>query len=87
MYAQTAGRIKAANERIGRWIARVADLLQSADVTQDKVASWSNDGVSESSVGVSSADYTSKINEVIYSYLINEPDESGTPLLYRGVAL
>lgn len=85
--AQTAGRIKVSNERIGRCIARVADLLQSADVTQDKVSSWSNDGVSESYVGISSADYTAKINDVIYSYLVCELDESGTPLLYRGVAL
>lgn len=85
--AQTAGRIKAANERIGRCIARVADLLQSADVTQDNVSSWSNDGVSESYVNVSSAEYTDKINGVIYSYLINERDESGTPLLYRGVTV
>lgn len=85
--AQTAGRITAINERIGRCITRVTDLLQCADVTQEKVSSWSNDGVSESYAAFSVADYAAKINDVIYSYFAGETDENGTPLLYRGVSL
>lgn len=83
--AVTYGRIKAVTEPIGRCITRLADLMAKADVAEDRIASFSNDGVSQSFANISTADYESKADGIIRDYLANEVDETGVPLLYLGV--
>ena len=85
--AETHGRFKTATEKepVKRCISRLVDIMEKSDVTKNKVTSWNNDGVSKSIKEVSDEEYSKKINDVIYDYLANEVDESGTPLLYLGV--
>lgn len=83
--AATYGRITHTTEPIKRCVARLTDILAKADISVDKVTSWSNDGVSQSIKDVSAADYNEKINGIIREYLANEVDEEGHPLLYLGV--
>lgn len=83
--AETHGRIKTATEPISRCVAKIIDILAKADITQDKVTSWNNDGVSKSVKDFSIDDYEKKIKSIIRDYLANEVDENGTPLLYLGV--
>ena len=85
--AETHGRIDLQNvtEPVKRCIARLADLMAQADISDDKVTSWSNDGVSENIKDVSVQDYEDKINRIIRDYLANEVDADGVPLLYLGV--
>ena len=83
--AATHGRIKIATEPIKRCIARLTDIMAQADISTDKVTSWSNDGVSQSIKDVSADDYNAKINSIIRDYLSNEVDDKGVPLLYLGV--
>lgn len=81
---ETFGRIKTVTEPIGRCIARVTDLYSKADVSKEKISSWSNDGVSASVQNVSQSDCYAQIDVVICNYLSEETDETGTPLLYLG---
>lgn len=81
---ETFGRIKEITEPVGRCITRVTELCSKADLTEEKMASWSNDGLSASFQNVSQSDYIAKIDAVIRDYLSEETDESGTPLLYLG---
>lgn len=83
--AATHGRIKNPTERVKRCIVRVADLLMREDIMDERVTSWSNDGVSESIKDISAEEYQKKVEVVIHDYLINEVDDNGTPLLYLGV--
>ena len=48
--------------------------------------SFSTDGYSETFHAMSAADVTKSIGDLIRSYLYGEHDDSGTPLLYRGLA-
>lgn len=82
--AATKGRATE-TEAVKRCVCKIIDLLAGADISEDKVSSWSNDGVSQSYKTVSSDEYNRKIEEVIHTYLANEVDENGTPLLYLGV--
>ena len=83
--AETHGRIAEASEPVKRCVARLVDIMKQADVSAEKVTSWSNDGVSQNIKDVSSEDYQKKISEIIRSYLADEVDENGVPLLYLGV--
>ena len=87
MQSKTHNRIKAVTEPIKYCFARVCDIMEKADVTADKVSSWSNDGVSGSFEKTEITDYIKKAEEIIHNYLINETDEEGTPLLYLGGVL
>lgn len=83
--ASTFGRIKTVTEPVKRCTARLVDLIAKADVLNDNVTSWSNDGISKSFKDVSKDEYKEKIQSVIFEYLSNETDNNGTPLLYLGV--
>ena len=82
----TFGRVKELTEPVGRLITRLTDVLSENDISKEKVTSWSNDGVSESYSQVSHQDVQQKIDSLIRTYLANEVDEKGTPLLYLGVS-
>ena len=84
--AETHGRITD-SEAVKRCIVRLAGILEKADVSKDKVKSWSNDGVSETVADVSLADYESQVRKIIHEYLANEVDSDGVPLLYLGGVL
>lgn len=84
MQSKTHSRIKTVTEPIKYCFVRVCDIMEKADVTADKVSSWSNDGVSGSFEKTEATDYAKKAEDIIYNYLINETDEEGTPLLYLG---
>ena len=81
--SKTFGR-KNESEAFKRCIVRVSDILSKADITKDKITSWSNDGVSESIKDVSLADTENSIKKIIFEYLANEVDFEGVPLLYLG---
>lgn len=85
--AKTHGRIDVQNvtEPVKRCIVRLAGIMAQADISDDKVTSWSNDGVSESIKDVSIQEYNDKLDEIIHDYLANEVDADGVPLLYLGV--
>ena len=83
--AETHGKIKTPSDAVKRCIARLAEVMAKADISQDAVTSWSNDGVSESIKSVSPEEYEAKIADIIRDYLAGEVDESGVPLLYLGV--
>ena len=85
--AETHGRIKkdSANEAVKRCIARLTDILASSDISKEKVSSYSNDGVSQSFVNRTSEDFSKSITSTIRTYLANEVDSDGVPLLYLGV--
>lgn len=83
--AETHGRIKEPSEAVKRCAKKLVDILSKFDITNDKVASWSNDSVSQSFVTISAEEQTEEIKKTIYNYLINETDENGIPLLYLGV--
>ena len=87
MQSKTHNRIKTVTEPIKYCFVRVCEIMQKADITADKVSSWSNDGVSGSFEKVETNDYIKKAEEIIHNYLINETDEKGTPLLYLGGVL
>lgn len=82
---ETHGRIKTVTEPVKRCVARLTDIMSKSDVTENKVTSWNNDGVSKSIKDFSADDYNNKINDIIRNYLANEVGEDGTPLLYLGV--
>ena len=84
--AETSGRVTEA-EAVKRCIARLADILKNADVSEDKTASWSNDGVSESLREVTAEDFEKKVQSIIREYLSDEVDAEGVPLLYLGGVL
>ena len=85
---ETHGRIKncVANESIKRCIVRVTDILAKHDITKDNVSSWSNDGVSESYTSHTSEEVAQTVKSIIKTYLANEVDSDGVPLLYLGVS-
>ena len=83
--SETHGRIKNPSEAVKRCIARLTDVLNKADISKEKITSWSNDGVSQTMKDVSGEDYEKKIRSIIRDYLSQEVDETGTPLLYLGV--
>ncbi len=84
--AETHRRIKTPSEAVLRCIARVCDLLASADpAIAGRVSSFSHDGLSQSFAVPSAADISAETGNVIYTYLIHETAEDGTPLLYMGV--
>lgn len=82
----TFGRVKVLTEPVGRLIARLTDIIAGSDISKERVASWSNDGVSESYQQVSQQDIQKQMDNLIRTYLANEVDENGTPLLYLGVS-
>ncbi len=84
--AETFGRSNN-SEAMKRCIVRVTDILSKADVSKDKVKSWSNDGVSETVADISLTDYESQSRKIIHEYLANEVDSAGVPLLYLGGVL
>lgn len=85
--AETHGRYIDATEQISvkRCIARLADIISKSDITNDKVTSWNNDGVSKSIKDVSAEEYGKKINDVIFDYLSTNYDINGVSLLSLGV--
>lgn len=84
--ADTHNRIVAANEAVKRCVARLTDIFAESDVTaSDKISSFSHDGLSQTFAARSSSDYQSEAGDIVYTYLIHEYAEDGTPLLYRGV--
>ena len=83
--SETHNRVTVANETVKRCIVRIVDLLESAELAKKQISSESHDGFSQSFKVSDATEYSNKINEVIYKYLVHEVDEKGTPLLYRGV--
>ncbi len=85
--AATYGRIDENNtsEAVKMCLAKLVNLYAKADVMNDNISSYSNDGVSKSFVTLSREDYEKAINATIRTYLANEVDSEGTPLLYLGV--
>lgn len=81
---QTHNRITKPGEAVKRCMARIIDVLAQSDITAEKVSSFSHDGLSQSFTAPSASEYSQKINDIIYTYLIHERSENGTPLLYRG---
>lgn len=82
----THGRITD-SEVVKMCIVRICDILSKADISKDKVKSWSNDGVSETVADVSADEYEKQILSIIHEYLVNEVDRDGVPLLYLGGVL
>lgn len=82
----THGRITD-SEAVKMCIVRICDILSKADISKDKVKSWSNDGVSETAADISLADYESQVRKIIHEYLANEVDRDGVSLLYLGGVL
>ncbi|MBO5060242.1 MAG: hypothetical protein J6C82_04945 [Clostridia bacterium] len=82
--AQTHNRITVVNETIERCITEVTNLLYKAE-EDNRVSSFSHDGLSESYSVIDASEYQKKISDIIYTYLIHEYAEDGTPLLYMGV--
>ena len=78
-------RIAKPSETVKRCIARITDIKGKADVSADKISSFSHDGLSKSYTNHASEDYIKAVNDIIYNYLIHETDDDGTPLLYRGI--
>lgn len=85
VHSATHGRIKRITEPVERCIVRLTELLSASDIAKDKIASWSNDGVSQSIKAVSQEEYETKAENIILEYLSKETDERGVPLLYLGV--
>lgn len=85
--AETHGRIDTENpsETVKICLAKLVNLYAKADIMNDNVSSYSNDGVSKSFVTLSREDYEKAIDATIRTYLANEVDSEGTPLLYLGV--
>lgn len=85
--AATYGRINENNvsDAVKKCLAKLVNLYAKADIMNDNVSSYSNDGVSKSFVTISREDYEKEINATIRTYLANEVDSEGTPLLYLGV--
>ena len=83
---ETHNRIGVASEAVKRCLVRLIDIYQSADITaDDKISSFSHDGLSQSFVTHSSSDYEKEVNEIVKTYLSHAYAEDGTPLLYRGI--
>ena len=82
---QTHDRITNPSEAVKRCMVRITDIKSKADVGTDKVSSFSHDGLSKSYTDHTSEDYIKAVNDIIYSYLIHEEADDGTPLLYRGI--
>lgn len=85
--AQTFGRITEPSITVKQCMVRLTDIYAKADISKNQVASFSNDGVNQSFKNVSAADYSKQADDIVFKYLMNEVDENGTPLLYRGVSL
>lgn len=86
--AATHGRIdeKNASKAVKMCLIKLVNLYAKADIMNDNVSSYSNDGVSKNFVTLSREDYEKEINATIRTYLANEVDSEGTPLLYMGVS-
>lgn len=83
--ADTHNRIRAASEAVKRCAARLTDIFGIADAAaEDKVSSFSQDGVSLTFAARSSSECEKEADDIVYTYLIGEYAEDGTPLLYRG---
>lgn len=83
--AQTHDRITTPSEAVKRCIVRVTDLMSKADIGVERVTSFNHDGLSQNFAAPTADEYAGKINDIIYTYLIGETADDGTPLLYRGV--
>lgn len=83
--ADTHNRITVPSEAVKQCVFRLTDILSKADTTKvGDVSSFSHDGLSQSYAVKASEDYAKEAEEIIYTYLIHETGENGTPLLYRG---
>ncbi len=84
----TYNRIDTVSETVKKCAVILTDIFESADVTnKNNVASFSHDGLNQSFVNLTSADYDKEIRSVINAYLSNEYTADGIPLLYRGCDL
>ena len=86
--SETRGRIdeEKVSKSVKLCLGKLVNLYAKADASMnDNVSSYSNDGVSKSFVTLSREDYEKAINATIRTYLANEVDSEGTPLLYLGV--
>lgn len=88
----TQGRVKAMAEVPDAVQRLMVELItmeagQGANMLDEKpVASFSNDGYSETYADPLTADRVAEIEEdLVIEYLSNEMDDTGTPLLYLGV--
>lgn len=82
---QTFARTPQNNDCYKLCIVKLIEILSKADILQDKVQSFSNDGVSVNMVVYDNSVYSALINETIKRYMSNELDINGIPMLYRGV--
>ena len=64
---------------------KIIDLLSNSEITNERIASESHDGHSTSFEKISVEEYEKKISSLIHTYLIDETNSKGIPLLYRGV--
>lgn len=75
-----------ATEAVERCVLRLIELLNAYDPAENqRVSSFSHDGLSKSFASVSKDECDAKATEIICTYLMHECDSDGTPLLYRGV--
>lgn len=89
----TQGRVKTMTEvpeAVQRLMVELITMEagQGAELLKDQpVASFSNDGYSETYADPMTADRVAEIEEnLVLEYLSDETDDTGTPLLYLGVS-
>ena len=83
----TFNRITTPSEAVQRCMVRLIDLTAGGESQTHNITSFSNDGLSQSFNVMSFDERKRKNREIIRSYLINERDGNGVPLLYCGVTI
>ena len=83
----TFNRITTPSEAVKRCMVRLTDLLADYDNPEKNVSSFSNDGLSQSYYVSNGTERAAKIRLLIKTYLINEKDANGVPLMYCGVVI
>lgn len=84
---ETNNRINSDNpgEAVIKCMVRIIDLISDSELKNENVSSFSHDGLSQTFEKTNREEFENEINNLIYIYLIDEIDEEGTPLLYKGV--
>ena len=85
--SETFNRIdtEAPGEAVKMCMVRVIDLLSDGEISSGRISSEAHDGHSTSYEKTSLEEYEKKISSLINTYLTDETDSNGVPLLYRGV--
>ena len=81
----TFNRITTPSEAVKKCVFRLIGMLADEEDPSKNIASYSNDGLSQSYRIASATERKRKRREIIRLYLLNETDENDVPLLYCGV--